>query len=212
MALNCPCPLDSTLPAVGDSTCAFDIDQVIRLAFQLPQDTAPFVDAEAIATQSNWTTLIGASDATKIIVSPFVSGFTIPSSEGAFEGGDDNTTVDGLPLYKGENTVTMEGMFKSAQPSVIKQLKNLICFAISTTGSTNLTMFLLTGKNEVVALDDFKGIPINNFRIGSRGSEGYRASDMVTFSFNMRGDWDNDIDKVALSFDPRSLVNGAVSS
>ena len=211
MALNCSCPLESTLPTVGDSTCTFDIDQVIRLAFQLPQDAAPFADGTAIATQSNWTTLIGASDATKIIVSPFISGFTIPSSEGAFEGGDDNSTVDGLPLYKGENTVTMEGMFKSAQPSVIKQLKNLVCFAISTTGSSNLTVFMLTGKNEVVSMDDFKGITINNLRFGSRGSEGYRTSDMVPFSFNMKGDWDNDIDKTTLLFDPRSLVNGAGS-
>jgi hypothetical protein len=211
MALNCLCPLPSALPTVGNSTCAFDIDQVIRLAFQMPQDSAPFADATAIATQSNWTSLLSAVDATKMLVSPFTVDVTIPASEGAFEGGDDNSTVDGLPLYKGENTVTVEGMFKSVAPSVLKQLKELSCFSLSQVGSSKLTVFLLTGKNEVVSMDDFKGITINNFRIGSRGSEGYRASDMISFSFNMTGYWDDTIDKTTLNFNPRDLTNAEAS-
>lgn len=211
MALNCECPLPSALPTVGNSTCAFDIDQVIRIAFQKPQDVAPFADATAIATQSNWTTLLGATDATKVVVSPFTVGVTIPASEGAFEGGDDNTTVDGLPLYKGENTVTVEGMFKSVAPSIIEQLRELSCFSLSQVGSSQLTVFMFNGKNEVLSESDFKGIKINNFRIGSRGTEGYRASDMISFSFNMTGYWDASVDKTALLFDPRDLANAEAS-
>jgi len=207
MAFNCDCPLPSTLPTLGNAECKFDFDQVIRLGFQIPQDTPSFADAEEIATASDWTTLTSAVDGTKVILSPLTQGLVIPASEGAFEGGDDNSTVDGLPIYKGENTVTVEGMFYSVAPSILKVLRELACFSVSQLGSTKLTAYLFTGAKQVVSMDDFSGIMINNFRVGSVGSEGYRELNKAPFSFNLKGDWDSDITMTKLDFDPKSLVN-----
>jgi hypothetical protein len=207
MALTCDCPLPSVLPNVGNAECKFDFDQIIRIGFQLPQDSPSFDSPSDIEDLAEWQVLTSAADSTKIVLSPLVQMVVIPGSEGAFEGGDDNSTVDGLPLYKGENTVTIEGMLYSIPPTILKKLRELSCFSVSQLGATKLTAYLFTGTNQVVSMEDLSGIPINNFRVGSTGSEGFREFNKTGFSFNVKGDWDSYITMTKLDFDPRSLVN-----
>lgn len=211
MALNCVCPLPSALPTVGNSTCAFDFDQVIKLGFQMVQSSPSFATAADIEDQAEWNPLLAASGSTKVVVTPPVQGMVIPASEGNFEGGNDNTTVDGIRIYKGEDTVTVEGMFYSVAPSILKKLRELSCFSLSQLADTNLTAYLFTGKNEVVSAEDLAGIKVYNFRVGATGSEGYRELNKTPFSFELKGDWDSHIAKTKLDFDPRNLLNSVSS-
>ena len=80
MALVCECPL-GTLPNQIDVTCATDLDAIVKLAFQKPQATAPFVTADPISDVDSWTALLSASGDTKIVLSPATANVVIASLE-----------------------------------------------------------------------------------------------------------------------------------
>src|SRR5687768_14263020 len=98
------CPLPAALTAIPASTCPFKLDQIVRLALQRrqPVATPPFATLADIQTLLDWTTLRDAVDATKIVLTPLFAGLTIPESEGQTVGGNDNSTIGGVPEYNGE--------------------------------------------------------------------------------------------------------------
>jgi hypothetical protein len=218
MALSCNCPL-GVLPNQLDVTCATDLDQVVRLAFQKPQDSAPFNVTDPIGDVDSWVALLSASDDSKIVLSPATANVTIPSSEGTFIGENSNESVNGLGYYLGENNVRVVGEIHSADQEVIDELKKLECYADASLGASLLTVYMfqrrIKGVSKVLAKkvdeDEYRGFEIFNLRFSTVGSEGYQTKSKYMFSFDMQPDEWEAMKLIALQFNPLALANVSTS-
>lgn len=215
MALVCECPL-GTLPNQIDVTCATDLDQIVKLAFQKPQASAPFITADPIGDADNWTALLSASGNTKIVLSPATANVVIASSEPVYIGENSNESVNGLGYYVGENNIRITGELHSPSQDVVDALNELSCFSDVTFGASQLTVYMfvrrIKGVSRVVAkgsstAGSYRGFQIFNFRVSSVGSDGYQTKSKYMFSFDMQPDEWKDMEIVSLAFNPLSLAN-----
>jgi hypothetical protein len=215
MALVCSCP--TVLPNLKDVTCPVDLDQVVKLAFQLTQPSAPFTTpTDPINVVNSWNALAAASDSSKIVFSPAVANVVIPASEGNFIGEDSNESVNGVGYYMGENLVKVTGEIHSAPQSVIDALDELSCYSDATLGASKLTVFMflrrIKGKQRAVAKStdvagSYVGFEVFNFRVSSLDSQGWNSKNKYMFSFTMLPDEFRGLDIVDIDFNPLALVN-----
>jgi hypothetical protein len=213
MALKCTCPAPAALTVIPDVTCPVDFDQIVRLGFQRMASPSFFVDAaNDIDEIASWTAFKAATDVSKIVISPYIANLVIPPSEGNFTGGDTNETVNGIAVYNGENTVTVTAEIHSAPAATIKALKALACESQSVVGEATLGAYFFTRKNQVVSgrnTANTTSIPVEiyNFRVSTVGSEGFNMKNKHMISFQMTGDWDDDVAVKSLEagFTPKSL-------
>jgi len=216
MGLICSC--DSVLPTLLDVTCPEDMDQVVKIAFQLLQATPAFTSVlgEEIAPSARWTDLLAASDNTKITLSPAVANTVIPPSEMVGAGMDSNESVNGLGYNLGETNITVTGEIHSAPQAVIDALDELSCYSDASLGQSKLTAFFflrrLKGISRVMAkgtgvAGEYTGFEIFNFRVSSPSNEGLNTKTKYMWSFNMQADEWRGRELVSLAFNPLGLAN-----
>lgn len=218
MGLACTCPL-TAIPDLVDVTCPQDFDQVVKLAFTFKKAAADFTATvgNEIDNETAWTTKLASATDTKIQVSPAIANLVVPPSEGAFIGGNDNSTVDGMAYYVGDDNVRVTFEIHSAPQAAINAMDDLSCLSDATLGASNLTVFMLTrrikGKSLVLAkpagaVDEYNGIPIYNFRISTVGVDGYNSKNKYMGSFDMKAEDFRDIVATQVTFSPFALANG----
>lgn len=219
MGLIVECPLPASLPTIPQVSCPFRFDQVVKLAFQRrqPSGTPPFPTLTAFQAKASWTTFIGATDNTKVVTSPIITGLVIPRSEGLMVGGNDNSTFAGIPEYNGEGFVGITGQIKNLPPVVYRALKRLSQESLaSAVGVSNLCIMMVNRDgvmfpdnpvdNAGAATTIYRFIPVYNFRISSPGSEGFNASNINDISFQLKDDWADHIAAVKPAFDPLTEI------
>lgn len=219
MGLICSC--ESVLPNLIDVTCPKDMDQIVKIAFQLKQSTAPFTTAGgAIGLANSWNTLLAASTSTKIVLSPAVANTVVPASEGQFVGEDSNESVNGIGNYLGEGIVKITGEIHSAPQAVVTALKELSCYSDASLGASNLTAYFflrrIGGISRVVAkagasAGDYEGLEVFNFRVSSPMNEGYNSKTKYMWSLTMQADEWESSELVNLEFNPLALANVATT-
>lgn len=219
MGLSCVCPL-GVLPNQIDLTCAVDLDQIVKIAFQKPQASAPFDATDPIGDVDSWTAQLSADTDAKIVLSPALANVVINASEGAYVGENSNESVNGLGYYLGENNVRVTGEIHSASQDVIDALSELSCFSDVSLGSSKLTVYMfvrrIKGVSKVVAKStavagEYKGFEVFNFRVSSVGSEGYQTKSKYMFSFDMQPDEWAGMELVTVAFNPLALANVATT-
>lgn len=217
MSLIVNCPLPTALTTIPAVSCPFRFDQIVKFAFQRRQATAPFATLAAIQGVAAWNTLKTATDATKVITSPICTSVVIPQSEGQSVGGNDNSTFAGIPEYNGEGFVAVTGEFKNLPPAVFRALRLLSQESLaSSVGVSNLTVMFINRNgtlypsnpvdNAGAATTEYRFIPVYNFRISSPGSAGFNASNVNSFSFQLKDDWANYLAAVQPTFDPLTEI------
>lgn len=182
------CPAPSALAAIPATSCPVRFDQIQKLAFQRVQDSDPFADETALKTQSNWTTLLAASDDTKIIISPYLNNPIIPPSEALTEGGNDNTTIGGVTRLMGGGNVVVTGEFRNISIAALAKLKALTAESALTAGFTNLTAYLFNKDGSIIHAAQ-NGFKIYNWFVGDPGSEGFNKDNVIPFRFEMKYGW-----------------------
>lgn len=216
MGLICTC--DAVLPTLLDVSCPEDMDQIVKIAFQKTQTTAPFTSTvgEEIAPQARWTELLAVSDITKITLSPAVANVVIPPSEMVASGQDSNESVNGIGYNLGETNITVTGEIHSANQAVIDAMDELSCYSDASLGQSNLTAFFflrrIKGVSRVMAkagtlTGDYSGFEIFNFRVSSPDNQGYNTKTKYMWSFTMQSDEWRGRELVSLEFNPLGLAN-----
>ena len=218
MGLICSC--ESVLPNLIDVSCPEDMDQIVKMAFQLVQADAPFDSVDSIGLANSWNTLLAASGATKITLSPALHNVVVPASEGNFTGEDSNESVNGVGFYLGENIIKVSGEIVSAPQAVVDAMDQLSCFSDATLGQSKLTAYFflrrIKGISRVVAkagtvAGDYSGFEIFNFRISSPDNAGYNTKTKYMWSFTMQPDEWKSRELVNLDFNPLALANVATT-
>ena len=129
--ISCDCPLPAAITTLSAVTCNENLGQIVKLAIQRKQATAPFPDQTSgvggAALLASWTVFKGAVDDTKITTTPEFSELTIPQVEGITYGGDDNSTIDGATLIVGGSTIRVTGQFLGLPAANLVELKAYSC-------------------------------------------------------------------------------------
>lgn len=185
----CNCPLPTAIETIPTNDCPFDIRQVQKFIFQRAGyvwDTAGGVPTD-ISTSADWTTLVGATDDTKVAVTPFVGGNPIITAGDVIsEGGGDNSTLNGVELVTGTNPSLCTSDFKSISPEQETALKTLMC--------EDLVVYLVTQDDKLLALDNdvatqSVGIPISAFFFSDRDNQGFATKDTNKMQFSLKAGW-----------------------
>jgi hypothetical protein len=209
------CPLPTSLKSIPLPSCPFKLDQIVRIIFQRrqPLSIPPFATLADIQTLTNWNTLLNAVGNTKAVVSPLFAGLVIPQSEALTTGGNDNSTINGIPDYNGEGSVTVTGVYKNLPPVTKRAIDALVQESLAgSTGVSNLTIYFVNRYGYIYAHNplatgtqnpstNYFGVPAYNYRISSLGSEGLNAPNTNGFSFSMPADWADHLVSIKPSFD-----------
>ena len=121
MSLDIQCPLPTEIGDITPTDCAENFGQIVKIAFQRSGYT--FTD---ITDETEWDTLLAASDDTKIVISPFAENVVYPAGELITEGGDDNTTLFGQPVSVGKGTVTVTGRHRAISSATKRDLDQFL--------------------------------------------------------------------------------------
>lgn len=207
--LTTNCPLSGTLGAVSESVCPQDMGQIVKVAFQLKQTPKSFT-AATIKLLATWTPLLAANDASKIVISPVLNDFKISKSEILTEGGNDNTTVNGMPQINGLGPAKATALLKSIQDACKQALQALFPYSQIQPGITNLIGWFINSQNQIISGADGAGFDIFGLAIGDPGTEGYAKHDESDFQFSLKPGWsDGRIIQAATDFDYLKLKNPA---
>lgn len=208
------CPTTSgTLATVPTGSCINTLDQTQRIAFQLYQATPSFLSATtgtgSYALQASWTPLLTSVTNTKVILTPVLTGLTIPVNE-VLEDTNENF-INGLPQHLGFGYVTITGQFYNADPAVIKALRdNLTSQSGQNAGITTVWAYLLGKGKRVTGVTsgaNLAGIPMYNITISDVGSEGLRKQNIHNFRAVVPAEWSENLKTLVASFDPIALAN-----
>lgn len=207
--ITCDClNSQSVLPTIPKYDCFTTMGQIQKIAFQMLRHPATgnfnsmtYDDAELLAT---WQPLLAATDATKIVMSPFIEA---PTSEvnTPIEFGGGNDTIDGIPYIVGYEPVQFTGMFRGANQERIAALKKLSCFSLA----RNLGVYLIDSNGSIECINDgndnLSPIPIYAFSVSDKGHGGKDQFDWNAFSWRFKENYSDQLQIITrdrLNFDP----------
>jgi hypothetical protein len=190
--LSSECPLPSALVSVPETSCPVSFGQISKVILQQIQDTAS-VTATTALLKATWTPFLAATDSTKCVLSPLINSFVIPASELISEGGNDNTTINGIRNVKTLGSVTITGQILNITSATKKAMQSLFPFSKSPCpGSTLLWAYFLTSDNKLIGKlngTNLEGFPVYNVALSDPGSEGFGKDNIHNFSMDMEGGW-----------------------
>lgn len=202
----CSCPPLSALPDLSEVTCGEDFGQIQKFVFQRRQSGAgTFTTATALLI-ATWTPLFAETDDTKVQSTPFFENFVIPGGEAITEGGDDNSTLDGIPIVVGQAAPAGSGRFRSLPTANFEELQKYIC-------EVDMTVFMINEAGKIIGYNptgtQFHGIPFTNFFIGDKSIAGKNTNDFNPFTIAFRPGWSKKLKFLTpTDFDARyDLVN-----
>jgi hypothetical protein len=201
------CPPPAALETVATQDCPERFDQIVRLMIQRVQATPSFTPA-SILLEATWTPLLVAVADTKIIGTPLIPNVVIPTGEIIKEGGNDNTTINGIPKLAGQAFVPVTAQLQDANAEVRAALRALASESAVFPGFTNLWAYFVNRFGQVIGdLDgaNVAGFKIYNFFVGDVGTEGLNKSNIANLSFDLEPGWSNDAVIYTPEFNPLNL-------
>lgn len=189
------CPAPTALASIPATSCPVKFEQIQKMAIQRIQ-SSPSFSTTSILLAATWTALLAAADSTKVIITPFMRNVVIPPSEPLFEGGNDNTTLNGIPLLRGIGTVRITAQVDNISSAAAAALRALASESSGTTGSTNLWAYFFNKNGQVISdktgsTTALPGFKIYNLVLSDVGSAGFAQPNTFNLSFDMEGLWSN---------------------
>ena len=185
------------MPTIPVANCPETFGQIQKVAFQRLYDDSgaknKFTTTAAITKLASWTTLLSASNSTKVVVSPYIQA---PTAEGGaartFGGGND--TLGGVEEIIGREPTAFTGAIRKVPQSIIKVLKELQCES----WGDNLGVFLFDENGAIGALKgetegDYFPIPIRSLFIGDKTLGGLDAPDSNAIQWSFLPNWSDDL-------------------
>lgn len=196
------CPLPEALVDIDPQDCPEKWGQIQRFAARIIQDpaaaTPTFATVADLIDKTKWATALAATDETKIVLSPFISGFVIPPGTPITEEGNNNNTVNGIPMLQGMSNSTVTGRFLNLPGVIADQLRQLMPYSAITTGFTQLEMFFFTEAGRIIYSLQYNGvkptgIQVYNLVVPSVGTEGLNKPNVHNLQLDVLGTWDNKV-------------------
>lgn len=200
------CPPGTALTNIPDNSCPVVWDQIVKMFIFRKGASAPFTvppaSSPTIQTKTNWTTLLTATDNTKVLATPEFSGLVIPKTTKKEEGKGDNSTIDGIGYVVSADPVDLTCIFQNKSATVKDALLKLM------SEGNSLQAYFVNRFDQIITKSDGSGIDLYNLFVSDFGSEGYAKRNEFDLSFTLRYGWSFGMaDPIGASFSFRSLVN-----
>lgn len=193
---NCNCPNPTAYSDIPTSDCPFDLKQLQRVAFQQLGFIFDGTAGKDITLKADWDALKVAADATKVVASPLVGGEpAITAGEAITEGGNDNSTLNGVTLVNGTNPASFTARFDSLEPSQEVALKQFMC-------RKNNGAYFVNEEDNIIAEEvttgsgTYKTFAIQSYFFGDRTNEGFGTKDSNTMTFQLKAGWSEKLVKI----------------
>ena len=207
MSLIINCPLPDAIPNGVETDCPEIFGQISKIAFQKIQ-SAPSFTKTTVGLKATWTPLLTAVGDTKVVLSPLISNFVIPASALLSEGGNDNTTINGIRNVRGLGTVTATGILKNITALTKKAIQDLFPFTKAPApGITLLWAYFITTDGKVICKSNGEGFPVYNLALTDPKLEGFNKDNDFDLSLDMEGGWSDDFMTVHTDFKPMTFKN-----
>lgn len=184
------CPLPTALTTIAAAGCPERFGQIQKFAFQRLQTTPSFTPT-SILLQATWTPLLAATDSTKVVISPFLNNVIINSGDALTEGGNDNTTLNGIARLLGLGYATVTAELRNV-PSTLATALRALTVESAQNGYTNLWCYMFNGEQKIIA-DKIgstnPGFPVYNLVVTDVHSEGFNKDNIFKVSFSMAPGW-----------------------
>lgn len=206
MLLECPPP--AVLANIPATNCPIKFDQIQKIAFGRKTTDARFDTEAEMLTQAAWTALLAATDESKIVVSPYFTGLTIPVGEAIKTGGNDNTTINGISELQGGPSVVVPFICKNISAETARGLRALCSETQLQPGDTNLEGYFFARNNNIIydARDTkIQGFEIFNLFVPDVASEGFNANNTYNCSFELKFGWSEYFKMVKANFNITKL-------
>ncbi len=187
------CPNPATLASAPNPSCPVRFDQIQKMAIRRIGGRATVTTA-TILLAATITPLLSATDDTKLLISPWLLDLKIPNSEPLKEGGNDNTTINGVPRLTGLGFASVSFMLENVEAATAQAMRALASeSANSVPGTTNIEGFFITKDGRLI-LDNPSGttaygFKLHNFVISDVGSEGLNKPNTFKGSFDLEPLW-----------------------
>lgn len=204
----CKCPANTALPDVPVAKCAESFGQIQKVAFQRLTNAAGTKNkfektSSDITKLASWTSLLTASDGTKVVVSPYIQA---PATEAGdpitFGGGND--TLGGVEEIIGRNPTTFTAVIRKMPQDIIKALKEMQCE--SWNGDLGIFLFDENGAIGAIADEKTEGtyypIPIRSLFVGDKVFGGLEAPDSNNIQWSFAPNYSDNLKLVAPEFNP----------
>lgn len=206
----CECPRPTVLVTIPNSTCPENIGQIQKFLFQragwtFNSEAEPSTDFTILAS---WTPLLTAAGNTKVVVTPYLEGVVIPPGEAITNGGDDNSTRDGVQQVVGATSPLVTGTFTSIQNAVVEAMKKLGCESRSGTG---IVFYGINQWDQLIGRSadagvNVVGIPLQEMWFSDMGNEGLNTFDKGNFRFSVVDGWRKNLYIVKPDFSPKTQL------
>ena len=205
----CKCPLGETLPDIPKFACGESFGQIQKLAFQRLSGAEgavnKFTAEKSITKKASWDTFTGATDGTKIVVTPFLNAPTAEAGAPRTFGGG-NESLGGIEEIVGAEPTSFSAVFRRLPQDIVKAMKGLVCES----QVHNLGVYLIDENGAVGAIKgttegEYMPIPVESLFIGDKTLGGFEAPDSNAIQFSFRPNWSDDLKVLALEFDARDL-------
>lgn len=189
------CPVPTALAAAPNPSCPTTnrIPQIQKMLIRRSTGRATLTTATALLA-ATVSPLLSATDDTKLLVSPWMENFTFPVAEPLKEGGNDNSTLNGVPRLLGLPFVPFTGItMADVAASTAQAMRALASESTGVAGTTNLEAFFVTKDGSIVGNNPsstvFYGFPIYNFCVTDLSSQGFNQRTLYGVTFDMAPLW-----------------------
>ncbi|MBL7738708.1 MAG: hypothetical protein JNK14_05775 [Chitinophagaceae bacterium] len=188
------CPAPAYLESIPIGACPVRWDQVQKLILRRIDGRTDLTKANIILS-ATITPLLTATDDTKIVVSPFMSNVVIPQGEILKEGGNDNTTLNGIPQLRGLGFVNVTAQIRNANSDTVDVMRALTPESALQPGQTNLEVILVNKDGKLIVREQagsgsrVEGFPIYNFTVSDVGSAGFAQDNINNIGWDFAPGW-----------------------
>lgn len=199
---ECDCAETTALVDIPDADCPIDLKQIQRVFVQ--RAGTPFNatgdPSSDILDLADWQVLKVATDSTKIVATPLIGGDPIiEAGEAITNGGNDNSTLNGVEEVEGTSPSLFTAVFKSMSSAQEKALKALIC-------EKNLVVYFALQGGRIAAVSKttgvYNGFPIQAQFLSDRNNAGFGTKDTHNFRFSLEAGWSENLVIVKPNFNP----------
>lgn len=212
MGLNCGCPAGAHIADLSIAECKESMGQLQKVLFQRIYKTAGTLNSiDDLTKKASFTSLLSASDGSKVTVSPYIQGPTTePGAARTFGGG--NETLGGIEIIIGREPTTFTGTIYQESQKTIAQLKQYMC--------ENVGVYLIDENGNIGCLVDdmdeptkYMPIPIGKLFVGDKNLGGFENPDSNTIEWSFFPNWSDKffiVKRENMDYNPLTdLVNAA---
>lgn len=212
MGLNCGCPAGAHIADLSIAECKESMGQLQKVLFQRIYKTAGTLNSiDDLTKKASFTSLLSASDGSKVTVSPYIQGPTTePGAARTFGGG--NETLGGIEIIIGREPTTFTGTIYQESQKTIAQLKQYMC--------ENVGVYLIDENGNIGCLVDdmdaptkYMPIPIGKLFVGDKNLGGFENPDSNTIEWSFFPNWSDKffiVKREDMDYNPLTdLVNAA---